>query len=232
MTAEARTSVSRQEIVEAALALIGEDGYERLSMRRLAKRLDVFPATIYWHAGNKSHLLGLVCECVLSTIDLPDDELEWDEWLFIFGLETRGVIGAHPRFATYFVGNIQSTQASLNIAERVLSAFVRGGFSGDNLHRAYNAYMGSLFGWISGEFATAAQGEGEAERAFYEREVTGEGAAYPVVKRNWPLLRNRTFMLRWDSGAVSPLGSSFEFMLRSLLEGMSSARLVNNDSPT
>lgn len=220
--ATSRALTTPDEIVEAALGIIDRAGIGALTMRRLGSELGVFPASLYWHVGNRTQLLGLVCERVLSQIDLPSEDLSWRDWLFAFGLRTRQVIGSHPRFAAYFVSNIQTSQSSLDLAEATIGALQRAGFAGNDLVRAYNAVTGAVFGWISGEFAANPDEKDGSARSAIER-LALEGDRYPRIRSVWPLAANRAYMLRWDSGAGSPLEPSFETMLTALLDGLARA---------
>jgi AcrR family transcriptional regulator len=56
----------RREILDAASSLFVEEGYRRLTMRRIAERIDYSPTTIYLHFKNKHELLEAVCEETLS----------------------------------------------------------------------------------------------------------------------------------------------------------------------
>lgn len=55
-------SLSRDEIVDAAIRIIGAEGVDKLSMRRLATELDSKPMTLYHYVDNKAALLQLVLE--------------------------------------------------------------------------------------------------------------------------------------------------------------------------
>jgi TetR/AcrR family transcriptional regulator, tetracycline repressor protein len=220
----ARASVTPAEIVGAALEIVDEQGFGALSMRGIATRLGVFPATLYWHVGNRAQLLGLLCETVLSRIELPDAELDWRDWVFTFGLRTRQVIGAHPRFAAYFVTNIQVSGASLEIADGVLGALGRAGFEGNDLLRAYNVIIGTIFGWISGEYAAGAEDTGAGDREQLETLIASSDERFENIRRTWPTAANRAFMLRWNSGTLVPLESSYELMLGTLLDGLEKYR--------
>ncbi len=220
-----RALTTPDEIVTAALDIIDRSGIDALTMRRLGSELGVFPASLYWHVGNRSQLLGLVCEKVLSRIELPPADLPWRDWLFTFGLRTRQVIGSHPRFAAYFVSNIQTSQSSLDIAEHTIAALRRAGFAGHDLVRAYNAVTGAVFGWITGEFAANPEETGGSARSAIEG-LTADTDRYPNIRDLWPLAANRAYMLRWESGAGSPLESSFETMLNALLNGLARSREI------
>ena len=52
----------RQEILDAARTLFIREGYENVSMRKIAERIDYSPTTIYLHFKDKSDLLFAVCD--------------------------------------------------------------------------------------------------------------------------------------------------------------------------
>jgi AcrR family transcriptional regulator len=52
----------RQDILDAARALFVEEGYEHVSMRRLAQKIDYSPTTIYLYFEDKDDLFRAICE--------------------------------------------------------------------------------------------------------------------------------------------------------------------------
>ena len=52
----------RREILDAASRLFAEEGYQRVTMRRVAERIDYSPTTIYLYFRDKNELLTTVCE--------------------------------------------------------------------------------------------------------------------------------------------------------------------------
>jgi AcrR family transcriptional regulator len=52
----------RQEILDAASELFVRDGYENLSMRRIADKIEYSPTTIYIYFKDKAELLEQVCK--------------------------------------------------------------------------------------------------------------------------------------------------------------------------
>ena len=52
----------RQQILDAARDLLVRDGYEKLSMRRVAERIDYSPTAIYLHFKDKQELVSSLCE--------------------------------------------------------------------------------------------------------------------------------------------------------------------------
>jgi AcrR family transcriptional regulator len=58
----------RQEILDAASELFVEDGYENVSMRRIADKIEYSPTTIYLHFKDKAELLEQVCQETFSRL--------------------------------------------------------------------------------------------------------------------------------------------------------------------
>lgn len=52
----------RQEILDAAREIFVTEGYDRLSMRKVAERIEYSPTTIYLYFDDKAELLREVCE--------------------------------------------------------------------------------------------------------------------------------------------------------------------------
>ena len=52
----------RQDILDAARQMFAEEGFERVSMRRLAERIEYSPTAIYLHFEDKDDLFKAVCE--------------------------------------------------------------------------------------------------------------------------------------------------------------------------
>ena len=89
----------RQKILDAARDLFVNEGYESVSMRKIADRIEYSPTTIYLHFRDKAELLDRVCEAtqlsLLETVerlteDLSDpvEVLRQCAWAYAsFGLE-------------------------------------------------------------------------------------------------------------------------------------------------
>jgi AcrR family transcriptional regulator len=63
---------ARDELVDAALAVAGEDGLEGLSIRRVAARLGLRPMSVYSHVASKGDLLALMFDRVSAEMLLPE----------------------------------------------------------------------------------------------------------------------------------------------------------------
>jgi len=59
---EREKAALKQEILDAARNLFAQDGYENVSMRRIAEKIDYSPTTVYLHFVDKADLLFHLCE--------------------------------------------------------------------------------------------------------------------------------------------------------------------------
>jgi TetR/AcrR family tetracycline transcriptional repressor len=74
---EEKQGLTRERLVDAALALIGEEGLEGLSMRALAERLQVKAASLYWHVRDRRELVELLAESILEPVEQPRAGVGW-----------------------------------------------------------------------------------------------------------------------------------------------------------
>ena len=56
----------RQEILDAARDILVRDGYEGLSMRKVAEKIDYSPTAIYLHFKDRDELVFQVCEGLMA----------------------------------------------------------------------------------------------------------------------------------------------------------------------
>ena len=65
-------SLSREQIIEAAIELLDGSGEGGLTFRSLSERLATGPGAIYWHIANKSDLMTAACDTIIArTMNAP-----------------------------------------------------------------------------------------------------------------------------------------------------------------
>src|SRR5262249_25251334 len=64
--------LSRDEIVDVAIAIADSDGAEAVSMRRIAQVLRSGVMSLYWHLANKEHLLELMQDALMADVQVPE----------------------------------------------------------------------------------------------------------------------------------------------------------------
>ncbi|HRV94988.1 MAG TPA: TetR family transcriptional regulator, partial [Anaerolineae bacterium] len=101
-------SIQKEQIIQAAITLLDRDGLEGVTLRRLAKELDIKAASIYWHIANKEELLDEMANAILQehfgTFDFKNDKRDWAEWLDILAHELRAAMVAHREGARVVAG--------------------------------------------------------------------------------------------------------------------------------
>jgi AcrR family transcriptional regulator len=68
----------RQQILDAARDILIRDGYDGLSMRRVAERIDYSPTAIYLHFRNKQELVFSLCDETFARLARELDTLQAD----------------------------------------------------------------------------------------------------------------------------------------------------------
>jgi AcrR family transcriptional regulator len=66
----------RQEILDAARGLFLREGYENVSMRKIAEKIEYSPTTIYLYFQDKADLLDCICEETLGRLVRKQNQLE------------------------------------------------------------------------------------------------------------------------------------------------------------
>ena len=90
------TPLTLERIVAAAVGELDAHGAEKLTMRRLAKRLDVTSTALYWHVRTKEDLLDLAMDDIIGEVSLPDPGLEPRAAILALLLDWRTTMLAHP----------------------------------------------------------------------------------------------------------------------------------------
>ncbi|HUC89262.1 MAG TPA: TetR/AcrR family transcriptional regulator C-terminal domain-containing protein [Patescibacteria group bacterium] len=93
-------NLRQEQIIAAALKILGSEGLSSLSLREIAKCLDMQAPTLYWHFKNKEDLVDYMAEAILQKEfkDLrPRQENEtWQDWLMAHMGQLRKAMLAYP----------------------------------------------------------------------------------------------------------------------------------------
>src|ERR671930_2695085 len=73
-----RKPLTRERVLEKAIALADKNGIEAVSMRNLGQALGVEAMSLYNHVANKGELVATMVDRVVEGFELPDDEPRWD----------------------------------------------------------------------------------------------------------------------------------------------------------
>ncbi|RNG18247.1 TetR/AcrR family transcriptional regulator [Streptomyces botrytidirepellens] len=142
-----RRTMSRAQIVSAAIELLDEEGLDGLSMRRLGQRLGSAATSVYWHVQSKENLIALASDRIWGEISVLDPgEVGWRRAAVELARSTYGLgvthhwlIPAIPSCLAYGAGMARCQDHSYAIFEAA-------GFTGVDLDWAVN----TLFTFVIG----------------------------------------------------------------------------------
>jgi TetR/AcrR family transcriptional regulator, tetracycline repressor protein len=124
-----RGRLTRQAVVEHALALADAEGLDALTFRRLATELGVTPMALYWHVRSKEELLGALADQVWAEIDTAVDmAAPWHLQLRALLESLLRVLRDHSSAAELLIAGEKQSDAALVANETALAILHRGGF--------------------------------------------------------------------------------------------------------
>jgi AcrR family transcriptional regulator len=128
--AEGKVALDSDQIVQAALQLLDEVGLDGLTMRRLAERLDIKAASLYWHVRDKEELIVLLANEICGSLGTLDPSLSWREQLAQFADRYRQRLLSHRDAARVMLLSGPPSGANrLDLVEMLLSVLLKAGFS-------------------------------------------------------------------------------------------------------
>ncbi|MWD28999.1 TetR family transcriptional regulator [Aquicoccus sp. SCR17] len=230
----AAVGLTKDRIVDAAIAQIDEKGLNAFSMRELARTLGVSPNNIYWHVGGaKEDLFAEIAARFTAGVSqtLPP-EVPWQDRLRAVFMAFHDAVRSHANVAPLLGAQLKSNGvANLAWVEAVLTALSDAGYRGDDMRNAFNALIGGIGGFVTMEFAPAPDDKaGEWKALFAERVAAIDADRFPQTHAVLPEFSNRIFVLRWQNGKHISYDSGFEFLLDLLIGGL--AARAPNPSPS
>jgi AcrR family transcriptional regulator len=93
-----RARFTREQIAEAALSIADTEGFDAVSMRRVASELGAGTMTLYHYVRTKDELVALMDDAIMGELLIPDGEMpsDWREALTLIARNTRDAFARHP----------------------------------------------------------------------------------------------------------------------------------------
>ena len=88
--------LSKAGIAAAALAIADAEGFQAVSMRRVAQELGVGTMSLYYYAKSKAELVAAMDEALMAEVLIPSLPEDWREALAAIAHRTRDVFVRHP----------------------------------------------------------------------------------------------------------------------------------------
>jgi AcrR family transcriptional regulator len=225
VTTDARTPLSRDRVLRAAVELADEHGLRALTMRRLAEELGAEAMSLYYHVANKQEVLDGIVDViageindVVNQIDMPSKGADWKQAIRRRILSAREVLLRHPWAPAVIETRTNTSPAVVRYFDGLVGLMRDGGFSYDVAHHALHALGSRALGFTQELFDP---GDG----------VPDEAAATAMLESMADQLPHLVGMLREvvhdDPG--STLGwcddqTEFEFGLDLILDGLDGMR--------
>ncbi len=225
---EARVPLSRERVLRAALALADREGFESLTMRKLAGELGAGAMSLYHYVPNKDELLDGLIEIVFSEIDPPSTDVDWKTAMRQRAISTREALNRH-RWA---VGLMESRRtpgpASLRLHDAVLGCLREAGFSIEMTIQAYSVQDAYIYGFALQEknlpFDNAEESAAVAEEQVRQFAELAEERQFVALAEEFPHLAEVV------AGHVAEVGydftAAFEYGLDLILDALEKRRDV------
>ncbi len=204
-------------IARAALDLLNEVGLDGLTMRVVAKRLDVQAAALYWHVKNKQQLLDAMAAIMFADaidgLESPRRDVSWDDWAAGWAHRLRAALLRYRDGARVFAGTDTSGPGTFRATELTLRTLQDAGFGLGEAARGFPTLFHYVVGFTIEEQARtgdAYDGENPYRPDRLVEEI--DAARFPLTAQAQPLLFDRDT----DAG--------FEYGMRIVLAGLRVAR--------
>jgi len=147
-TRRPRGSLSPELILDAAEAVAAQ-GFDALTMRAVAARLDAVPMALYNHFATKEQLVDALLDRVLMRFVPAEPTDDWIEDLRVFARAHRRLLVTHPWAVAPLFSQPNPGLGAVRIGEHVLGILKRGGLIDDLAVAAFSGLIAINYGWSS-----------------------------------------------------------------------------------
>jgi AcrR family transcriptional regulator len=124
----AKPALTRQGIIDAALAIMRHEGLNRVTMRRIAGALDTGPASLYVYVRDTEDLHAQILDVLLAPVAAaPPGEGPWRDRLKTVLTEYTRLLFNHPEMARMALSTQPSGPNYLALVDTILGLLREGG---------------------------------------------------------------------------------------------------------
>ncbi|MGW1073542.1 TetR/AcrR family transcriptional regulator C-terminal domain-containing protein [Streptomyces sp. NPDC002537] len=213
--------IDRAQVADTALRLLNEVGLEGLTLRRIAKELDVQAPALYWHFKNKQELLDEVATEMFRRMAEPISAAEGDTWqerLTAAIREMRRHLLAYRDGAKVFSGTRFTDTSYATPVERILRDCVEAGFTPRAAARAWWTVCAYTVGHVI------------EEQSVYPTPTADRDPVYEMTDRARKLSGHPlTTEAGWEF--FGDLDAGYEDGLRVVIAGIEATLLPRHETP-
>jgi len=166
-----RAALSKDRVLRAAVSLADEGGIAALTMRRLARELEVEAMSLYHHVADKDQVLDGMVDVVVGEITAgvrdggaSSDGAGWKAAVRHRILAARQVLLRHPWAPGVIESRTTMSPTVLRYFDSLTGLLLGGGLSADLAHHALHALGSRALGFSQELFDPAAGAGDESER--------------------------------------------------------------------
>lgn len=149
-------SLSREDIIDAAVTIVEAGGYEEMSIRSLAADLGVAPMSLYRHIRDKDDLLNEVVSRLLARVWRPAaNEDDWHEWITEAAASLRQFLVTQPAALHVYLRHPVVSPAAVERMEAMMGVLRRAGLAEQTARSAYGALHTYTIGFAALEASRA-----------------------------------------------------------------------------
>jgi len=140
--------LSLDRIVSEALALLAEEGLDKVTLRKLASRLDVQAMSLYWYIESKDELYRKMSNAVFTDClnSIPECSC-WKTWLKALGLELWRAQHEVRDAARLTFGAKQSDIALRELADQIIAPLLAFGIGRSDALKMQSSVQAMVIGW-------------------------------------------------------------------------------------
>jgi AcrR family transcriptional regulator len=187
-------STSRPQILEAARAILDRDGWEKLTVRRLAAELGVGATTLYHHVRDKDDLLVQLLEHYAGQLPRPELPADPRERIIAAATVMHDSLAAWPQAVEVLTADDLLGESALWMVEAIVGGAIACGRTPDEAVELYR----TVWYYTVGEILVRARAGRRAaeDRPRYRDTVFGglDASRFPslaAVGDRWPELTAR-----------------------------------------
>jgi AcrR family transcriptional regulator len=226
-----RDTLTREQIVRAAVEILDTEGVDGLSMRRLGTRLGSAATAVYWHVKSKDDLVVLAGDEVWGEVAMPDvAQVGWRAAAATMARDTYAMLLRHlwlvPAMSTHLIYGPGKARHD----EHTLAVWEAAGFKGAEVDHAATAVLTFVVGTalaVASDAAWRARLRREGGDVEARVRETMESVAEIAVR--FPHLKARLDVMEGVASGTLP-DASFEFGLEAILDGLETRLAVRSVS--
>ncbi len=147
MTTTERRPLTRERIIEAAVAFADEHGIDALSMRKLGQVLGVEAMSLYNHVAGKDDILDGMVQHLFAGIGPIDTAGDWKVTARAAATAAKNAFAAHEWAVPLISTRETTSEASFGIMDVMIGMLLADGYDPETAHHAWHVIASHVLGY-------------------------------------------------------------------------------------